>query len=824
VVSAGGFQLTIPTAAIASGTNLTATATDKPNHEPRNTAAQRTTTALLLTGDITCNQTSTVTLTLPDQQAGTVVVATNQDNIARCLAILSNTSARGNNKQPITFQGTLLDLALGPLVVAVYSFLPQANTAELRVVTGDASHPKHGDWFYLDVHGIQTDAASVEPLAQWQGDHSDAQATLVFQYDFTQSPQTTANQLAAFLHRPETPIANQPVTLALIGHSYGGEVLRYLAEHSATLLGNEVTCAELATLGTPHLGTPMTELDLTALGLNLIGDRGMLWTSTSSALPYLEAGTPALQNFTKTLGSVRTMMLASDRYPRATTDNPLDYSLNQFGNFLYDKQPNDGVVAQSSAQPLIASNGLTAPAVYSTVSNRNHIDFPDPATVGPLLQQFLPWPFGKPVRRITTFPDGNTTNWRSGVTEAALRPQSLSATGRYAVFATYDPDGNDYSFLQGAPGWNIVRVDLQTNHFELVSVSIDGQPANDSSWWPAVSADGRYVAFASRSSNLVANDTNNAGDVFVRDMTLQTTTRVSVNATGVQGNKDSSLSGYTNTEGVGISADGRWIIYSSWATNLVPNDTNNHSDIFVWDRLTNTTERVTRTFDGNETDRDSYWPSISNDGNIVVYHTDAQNVFSDIPDGRFFSEPNCIIYDRTTQVPELLCLTPTGDFPDNEADFPVISGNNRYIAYFGMGSNIVSNDTNNAPDIFRYDRVTKLTERVSLAPNGSQWPTYSDALPSISYDGRFVAMSLLTKFDPPSWADVYVWDEQAHATQVVSINSHGDPSNSLSHYGAISGDGHTVVFVSPASNLATGTYPSGTETSNLYVVGNPWVH
>ena len=111
-----------------------------------------------------------------------------------------------------------------------------------------------------------------------------------------------------------------------------------------------------------------------------------------------------------------------------------------------------------------------------------------------------------------------------------------------------------------------------------VSVDSAGNQGNSFSGFPSISADGRFVAFSSGASNLVPGDTNNTGDIFVRDRLTNTTTLVSVDSAGNQANSDS--------DNPSISADGRFVAFYSDASNIVPGDTNNRDDIFVWDTLT----------------------------------------------------------------------------------------------------------------------------------------------------------------------------------------------------------------------------------------------
>ena len=126
--------------------------------------------------------------------------------------------------------------------------------------------------------------------------------------------------------------------------------------------------------------------------------------------------------------------------------------------------------------------------------------------------------------------------------------------------------------------------DLQTGETTRVSVSSSGAEANGDSFAPALSSDGRYVAFSSAASNLVDGDTNDANDIFIRDRQANTTTRVSVGFDGSQANGGSDQPS--------LSGDGRLVAFTSTASNIVNGDANNLRDAFVYDRQTGTAVNV----------------------------------------------------------------------------------------------------------------------------------------------------------------------------------------------------------------------------------------
>jgi len=172
---------------------------------------------------------------------------------------------------------------------------------------------------------------------------------------------------------------------------------------------------------------------------------------------------------------------------------------------------------------------------------------------------------------VTTSIDGAPVNG------ASFHPK-ISASGRYVVYSSYAEnlvpvDGNRFA--------DVFLHDRVTGTTELVSTSITGAAGNENSVSPEISADGRYVAFWSFANNLVENDTNRVGDIFVRDVLADRTTRVSLSTTGDEANSGSHR--------LAMSGDGRYVAFSSWASNLVPGDANETGDVFLRDRVTGVT-------------------------------------------------------------------------------------------------------------------------------------------------------------------------------------------------------------------------------------------
>lgn len=278
--------------------------------------------------------------------------------------------------------------------------------------------------------------------------------------------------------------------------------------------------------------------------------------------------------------------------------------------------------------------------------------------------------------------------------------------------------------------------------------------------------------------------------------------RVSVASDGTQGNWTS----YWNS----ISPDGRYVAFSSTASNLVPGDTNGEIDVFVHDRQTGETTRVSVASDGTQGNNYSYAPSISADGRYVAFSSGASNLVS----GDTNDKGDVFIHDRQTGETSRISVSSDGTQGNGDSiNPPTISADGCYIAFASEASNLVPGDTNGAIDVFVHDRQTGETSRVSVSSDGTQSNgTQGDggsAQPAMSSNGRYVAfLSNASNFvvgDTNREADVFVHDRQTGETSRVSISSDGTQGNRKSDYPlSISADGRYVAFPSGASNLVSG--------------------
>ncbi|MBX3084951.1 MAG: S8 family serine peptidase [Anaerolineae bacterium] len=333
-----------------------------------------------------------------------------------------------------------------------------------------------------------------------------------------------------------------------------------------------------------------------------------------------------------------------------------------------------------------------------------------------------------------------------------------------------------------------------------VSVTADCQQANDASANAVISANGRYVAFESAASNIVAGDTNNVRDIFVRDLQTNLTTRVSVATNGAQANGESV--------GASLSADGRYVTFLSTATNLADFDFNGAGDVFVHDMLTGQTNCVSVNLLGIPGNGGSSYATISGDGHFVAFNSSASDLISP-PDMN--SQRDIYVRNLWTGQTKLVSVAYDGGLANYLSEYVTISADGRYIAFESSASNIVSGDTNNAADVFLRDTIAEQTVRVSVASDGSQGNSYSGGglhQNSISADGRFIAFpsaaSNLVSGDTNGATDIFLHDAVTGATERISVASDGSQGNSDSVTPFLTQDGHYVAFESAANNLVSG--------------------
>jgi Tol biopolymer transport system component len=335
---------------------------------------------------------------------------------------------------------------------------------------------------------------------------------------------------------------------------------------------------------------------------------------------------------------------------------------------------------------------------------------------------------------------------------------------------------------------------------ERVSVSSAGVEADGDSFahlYDAASGDGRFIVFESDATNLVPGDGNGVRDVFLRDRLLGTTSRVSEAAGGGDATGESRYPS--------ISEDGRWIAFTSEAPDLVTGDTNAARDVFVYDRQTGQTTRVSMGWDGSEGNGDSRTPSISADGRYVAFRSGATNI---IPGSRDSSK-YIYLRDRQTGANQLVSETWDGAEENGGSWYPHISADGRHVAFISNSTDIVSFDDNAVNDLFIRDLDLEETTMVGVNTDGGAGNDHTGGF-GIGADGRFVgffsdANDLLPPgTDSNAVRDAFVRDLELEVTERVSVDSSGSEANAASGPALLDATGRYAAFWSDATNLVEG--------------------
>ncbi len=356
------------------------------------------------------------------------------------------------------------------------------------------------------------------------------------------------------------------------------------------------------------------------------------------------------------------------------------------------------------------------------------------------------------------------------------------------------------SLIVLAAGVTTLSAELCAQTTQRCSTSSNGVQANKESSvlnfrGPHPSADGRFVTFYSKASNLVLGDTNNAFDVFVKDTVLDVTTRVSVATGGGEADGES--------RDPRISPDGRFVVFGSFSRTIVVPHFASNQDIFVHDRALGTTVIVSVPSAGGQANQNCSHADISDDGRWVVFASTATNV---VP-GDSNQVSDIFLRDVQLGVITRLSLALNGGQSNLESRYPDLSGDGAVCAFESMATNLVAADTNPASDVFLRDLNTGVTELVSLSSAGTQGSGGSFA-PCLSHDGRFVAFQSsaadLVIGDNNAVTDIFVRDRLRGTLVRASVDSSGAEALGLSDDASISADGRWVVFASTAENLISG--------------------
>ena len=385
---------------------------------------------------------------------------------------------------------------------------------------------------------------------------------------------------------------------------------------------------------------------------------------------------------------------------------------------------------------------------------------------------------------------------------ASTQSPIVSPDGRFVIFTTYasdlvsgDTNNNRDVFLVDRTTGSTTRVSTDAANAQVDLGAISGD----------VTPDGHYVVFSSPSTGFVSGDTNGKWDIFLKDLTTGTVTRVSTDSSGAESNDDTFVSH--------VSADGRYVVFSSTATNLVAGDTNGLSDIFVKDIVTGNVVRAS-TDDGHFQaigTSGSFDPQITPDGRYVVFSSQAQSLSP-------FDNNNAsdiFVKDLLSGALTRVSATSTGGAANNASSSPQISANGHYVIFTSSATNLVSGDTNALPDVFVKNLDTGAVTHVSTAAGGNDG--------NLSGDGRYaVFVSAVfggAKTHNEYVSEVFVKDlltgTLSRVTNSIDIGYNGGVGAASPH---ISADGQWIVFSSDIPALAGEV--SGLD-NDVMVVSNP---
>jgi hypothetical protein len=365
----------------------------------------------------------------------------------------------------------------------------------------------------------------------------------------------------------------------------------------------------------------------------------------------------------------------------------------------------------------------------------------------------------------------------------------------------------------------------------LVTPGLSGTAANGDSSNMVMTPDGHYVAFVSRASNLISNDANGAiQDVFLRDLVLNQTSIVSVTASGQSANDASAVDNSGNDENPSISNDGRYVAFSSWATNLAGiTGATSHLDVYVRDMSSLSVVRAGATPSGGQSANGfSHQPLISGDGSRVAFVSYSTDLVS-VPN--FINNEDIFVRNLGTKTTSLVTINAAGTASSvgYGGNLVWLTTNGQFVAFNSSNGDLTQQDGDHSTDAFVRNLTTATTTMVStrdpslpsLTGNDISYTQVVGSHATVaSADGRYVAFTSaadnLVPNDTNQNLDVFVADRVTGTVKLASVNSAGTASgNSFSQRPAISADGQVVAFDSLASNLVS--LPDNNGTSDVFV-------
>ncbi len=380
----------------------------------------------------------------------------------------------------------------------------------------------------------------------------------------------------------------------------------------------------------------------------------------------------------------------------------------------------------------------------------------------------------------------------TGGEQANVFTREVSSTpdGRYVVFAT---EADNLVTPDAGSRVDVFLRDTVAGTTTRITNDSLGGPPNGESVSPVISEDGRYVAFASNSTDFVSQQTFGFM-AYVYDRQTDQYTLVSVNTAGSAAN-----SGMGSSQTLDMSPDGRYIAFVSKATNLSPFDHSRSIDVYVRDLQKGVTRLMSVNVHGNAAGH-SRFPQVSSDGQLVAFQSGSAKL---VPhDTNAF--PDAFVRDRVAKTTERVSVSGDGTQANGDSPGgPAISGGGRFVAFSSTADNLAGEDNNATADVFLHDRLTGATKLISKTSDGVAG---GGGIPVVSLDGRFIAFASLSALVPedtnPTRPDVYLWDRPNQQMSLISQPLSGVQEAAGSEVREVSADGRFVYFLSDADNLA----------------------
>jgi hypothetical protein len=377
--------------------------------------------------------------------------------------------------------------------------------------------------------------------------------------------------------------------------------------------------------------------------------------------------------------------------------------------------------------------------------------------------------------------DGN------GVSQGYI--DNLSNNGRYAAFESVATNlvVDDENELQ-----DIFVHNIKTGKTRRVSITSDGDEVTDeSSSAPALSGNGRRVAFISDSEDLVGGDNNEVTDIFVHNLETRKTKRVSVSSNGDEGDQPAG-------DQPDVSRNGRFVAFHT-TSQLVGKDNNDDADIYVRDLRERRTHLVSIHSNGDAvTDGESIYPQISENGRFIVFNSSSSELINSDANGVV----DVFIHDRQTGRTRRVSVNSNGNEVARDSQYPQVSADGRIISFDSTGG-FVSADDNDVSDVYVHNRETGRTKLVTRGHNGGstdQESSYTSLSPNGRMIGFYSYATNLIANDPDGDYSAYVYDRVTKKIRMVDRDSSGDPGDGLSYVIGMSGDGRMVLFASEAGH------------------------